>query len=81
VDKGGSIEHLVQEIIDRVQYHEPALELFKFLVDYYEAPFETVDTDHGHIRRLKASFQKNELNESTKAIAEPNSGDNRDEAI
>ena len=64
IDNGGNLEQLVQELIDRAQYHEGAIAVLNQITKVYEAPFEVVDTDQGRIRKLKESFQKNEQNES-----------------
>ena len=81
VDSGASLEQTIQEIIDRAQYHEGAIDALRLFLRVYEAPFEMVDTDHGRIRKLKASFQKNEPNEAIEIDAQSNSGNNYDEAV
>lgn len=83
VEGNSSLERLVQEVIDRVQYHEGAIDVLESFLNTYEAPFETVDTTEGRIRKLKESFQKTDTNGSNKATdsTEPNSGDNGDQAV
>lgn len=79
VESGLNLEHLVQELIDRVQYHEGAIDVLNLFLEAYEAPFETVDTGMGTVRRIKTSFQKPETN-GTDNI-EPNLRVGRDQLL
>jgi hypothetical protein len=60
VDNKGRIDHLVQEVIDRAQYHPGFLDFLELLLKDYESPFEWVDTEDGRVRRLKPNFIKGE---------------------
>lgn len=75
INNGGSVEHIVQELIDRAQYIPGFMQLLIDVVEESESPFEEVNTPEGRIRRVKQSFLKNDTNESNS-----NQPDKRDNA-
>jgi len=62
VDNGERIDHLVQEVIDRAQYHAGFLDFLEMLLKDYESPFEWLDTPDGRVRTLKPHFVKTNSN-------------------
>ncbi len=80
IDAGGRIEVLVQELIDRAQYHEGFLEFLQLLTKEYEGPFEWTSNEHGRVRKIKQSFVKTDANESAN-LSGPETGDNGDQTV
>lgn len=78
VNEGGSIGHVVQEIIDRMQYSPGFMEHLDSVLNGYESPFEVVDAgkkvfdnaterwvgENEQIRRLKARYCKHSKTEA-----------------
>jgi hypothetical protein len=65
VDKRGKVEVLMQELIDRAQYHPGFLEFLQLLLTEYDAPFEWKSTVDGRVREIKQSFTKTETSEQS----------------
>lgn len=71
VNEGGSIGHVVQEIIDRMQYSPGFMEHLDSVLNGYESPFETVRIPSGdsggryeEVRRLKVQYCKHSKTEA-----------------
>lgn len=93
VEKGGSLGHLVQEVIDRMQYSPGFLDDLNKLLQMHESPFEIVqvcnpfgpspvvtDSHYGHeaVRKLKLQYYKSKSNPDDSRHA---TGDNANKPI
>jgi hypothetical protein len=66
INNGGNVNNLVQQIIDRAQYHPKFLQELFILINKYEEPFEHVSIDEQieegtteiYTRKLKPEFCK-----------------------
>ena len=83
VERGNSLEYVLQEVIDRMQYVPGFLEHLESVLNSYESPFEVVNISRGdchssspkeRVRRLKEQYCKPKSNPDDSRHAEGNSG-------
>jgi hypothetical protein len=65
VEDNGSLNELVQEIIDRCQYSPNFFSTMQQFIESTESPFETVEEDGQIIRKLKQKFQTQNLSNAS----------------